>query len=144
MKEQIYMFLNLIFILGFVFTLPDLVRAIPGTYIALNILCAMAFVGLNSFIREMVLNSFKKNKEKQKMKFKKLNTLNDLNEYYDCYDEQRINNKINYIPERAKVLKCDLKREAIRHIKEISDESERPSICRWIKQFFNITEEELK
>jgi len=37
-----------------------------------------------------------------------------------------------------------LRQEAVKHINELCDESEEPSVCKWIKYFFNIKAEDLK
>lgn len=88
----------------------------------------------------------------------KLKTLKDLKEHYDeYYDEQVINNKHSFIPQRAKILKSELKAEILKWVKSILNEntnwvhqvsyknlkSQQYAQIDWIKHFFNLTEDDL-
>ena len=79
----------------------------------------------------------------------KLKTLRDLKEHFEeYYDEQVINNKHSFIPERAKVLKSDLKDEVVKWVKDIQFRYETQDKVtfagNWIMHFFNLTESDLK
>lgn len=58
------MILNIFFILGFVFTLPELVKAIQDSdYLSINILFGLGFIGLNFF--DLTILKWRKEKKQK-------------------------------------------------------------------------------
>jgi hypothetical protein len=63
-KEHWFMILNIFFVLGFVFTLPELVKAVQDSdYLALNILFGLAFIGINFF--DLTILKWRKEKKQK-------------------------------------------------------------------------------
>lgn len=63
-KEHWFMILNIFFILGFVFTLPELVKAIQDSdYLSINILFGLGFIGLNFF--DLTILKWRKEKKQK-------------------------------------------------------------------------------